>query len=104
MASDTTLLNEILLGAQQAADSYLKSIKSAENEKIDGIARLENDARVRYEEAERYSRHMMAVCREKITDMNNLFIGLKELIESMHEEFLQKLNTTSLNDVNDEDS
>ena len=96
---DSALLNEILQSAQKAADSYLKNIQSQENDKINGIAKLENEARSRYEEAERYSRDVNAKIREKIIDMNNVFVGLKELVESMHEEFQQKLNATSLNDI-----
>jgi len=102
LAPDSALLNEILMGAQQAVDSYLKSVQSMENDKIDGIAKLENDARSRYEEAERYSRDVTAKIREKIVDMDNVFTGLKELVESMHEEFKQKLSSSSLGDIDGE--
>ena len=95
MASDSTLLNEILQSAQNAADNYLRNIQNQENEKIDGIAKLENDARSRYEEAERYSREVNARVREAINEMNNMFIGLKELVESMHEDFRQKINAAA---------
>ena len=96
VAPDSALLNEILQGAQKAADSYLKNIQSQENEKIDGIAKLENDARSRYEEAERYNKEVMAKVRETIDDMNGVFVGLKELVESMHEDFRQKISAAGM--------
>ena len=96
VAPDSALLNEILQGAQRAADSYLQNIQSRENEKIDGIAKLENDARSRYEDAERYSRAVAAAARETIDEVNGMFAGLKELIETMHADFQNKLSAIGL--------
>ena len=97
--SDSELLNEILQSAQKAADTYLKNIQNRENDKIDGIARLENDARGRYEEAERYYGEVTARIKEAIDEINNVFVGLKELIESMHMDFQKRLSESGLKSI-----
>ena len=94
--TDAALINEIVQAAQQAADSYLSNIRNVENDKIDGIAKLEKDARRRCEEAEMRNNEVTEIIKEKIADMDNVFIGLKELVESMHADFKQKLMSAGI--------
>ena len=94
--AETVLLGEIVQAAQDAADSYLKNIQNVEDEKINGIAMLENKARRRYDEAERYAEDAANTAGKTLTDMNNVFTELKKLFQSMHEDFIKELSTTSL--------
>jgi len=93
-----SLVEEIVLATQDAADSYLKSIQSHENDKISGIAKLENDARNRYEEAERFGFEAKAQISEAVTDLNQIFIGLKELVDSVHLSFREKISESPLSE------
>ena len=87
----SALLDEIMLATQAAADAYLKNVKSSENDRINGIANLEREAKVRFEEAERYANETIETIRESTARMNEVFVGLKGIVASMHEEFKRKL-------------
>ena len=92
----SALLSGIMQAAKTAADSYVKNMVVAENEKIDGIAKLEAATRKRAEEAENNIEVVMETARKIITDMNEAFTWHIELIKSMQEEFVEKLNTLGL--------
>ena len=95
----TALLSGIMQAAQAAADSYVKSMVVAENEKIEGIAKLESSTRRRAEEAERRTEEAMGIVKKMIDDMYNIFSWQIDLIKSMQNEFFEKLKTTNLKEL-----
>ena len=97
--ADTVLLGEIVHAAQGAAESYLENVKVAEEEKINSIASLEKNARIRYEVAQRYSDEAAEAAGKKLADMDDIFVGLTQLIQVLHEEFIEEVGSTSLKDL-----
>jgi len=93
------LLSGIMQAAQTAADSYVKNMVVAENEKIEGIAKLEGDARRRYEEAERHRDEANDIVRKILSDMGNVFNWQIEMIKTMRDGFLDKVNNSNLREL-----
>ena len=94
--SETELLSEIILAAQEAADSYLKGIKDSEVKRVEGIAELEKNTQRSYEEAERFRTNTIVLARSVLTDFNRAFEWLIGSIESMQNEFEKRLGATSI--------
>ena len=94
----TALLSGIMKAAQAAADSYVKNMVVAENEKIEGIAKLESNARHRAEEVERCIEESTEIVVKILTDMCSIFSWQIDLIKSMQDEFFKKIRTTYLKD------